>query len=287
MFDYRTDFIIKPGTNVDLSKIDPDFTGAIKTKEEAKKRLKQNLKRINELQELLYAEDKRSILLCFQAMDAAGKDGAIKSIGGAMNPQGHHMVSFKKPSKLELRHDFLWRVHNEAPVIGEVKFFNRSHYEDVLVVRVDNLVPEKVWAKRYDQINHFEEVLADSGTHILKFFLHISKDEQLSRFKDRLDNPGKHWKISESDYTSRAQWDDYKKAYEDALSKCSTDYAPWFVIPSNKKWFRNLALSEILVSYMEDLKMKFPPPTVDADKIRKQYFPDSVGSQNAKNTPKP
>jgi len=188
-----------------------------------------------------------------------------------MNPQGCRVFAFKAPSIEELAHDFLWRISQATPRKGYVSVFNRSHYEDVLVVRVHNLVPKKVWSKRYAQINAFERHLADNGTEILKFYLHIDKDEQLARFKQRLTDPKRHWKISESDFAERQHWKEYQKAYEDALSKCSTDYAPWYIIPSNHKWFRNLAVSQIIVESLGSLDMKLPPPTVDIQVIQKKY----------------
>ncbi len=206
-----------------------------------------------------------------QAIDAGGKDGTIKHVFGAMNPQGCKVKGFKAPTDEELAHDFLWRVHPHAPAKGHVTIFNRSHYEDVLVVRVHNLAPKETWSKRYDLINAFEQGLAAAGTTILKFFLYIDQDEQLERFGDRLADPAKHWKISESDYRDREYFDQYLEAFEDALSKTSTSYAPWFIIPANKKWFRNLAVSQIIVEALEDLNMQFPAPSVDIEAIRKLY----------------
>jgi PPK2 family polyphosphate:nucleotide phosphotransferase len=188
-----------------------------------------------------------------------------------MNPQGCRVHAFRQPSAEEAAHDFLWRAHQAAPARGEVVIFNRSHYEDVLVVRVHNLVPKSVWSCRYERINAFEQGLIEDGTQILKFYLHISKGEQLERFKDRLDDPAKRWKISEADYRERQFWDDYTAAYEDALSRCSTEHAPWFVIPADHKWFRNLAVARILVEHLEGLKMSYPEPTVDLDHIRREY----------------
>src|SRR5208283_1198604 len=189
-----------------------------------------------------------------------------------MNPQGCRVVAFRQPSAEELAHDFLWRAHRAAPATGEVVIFNRSHYEDVLIVRVHKLVPEDVWTRRYDQINAFEKGLVEHHTHILKFYLHISKAEQLERFRNRLDDPSKQWKISEADYQERRFWDDYVSAYEDALSRCSTEHAPWFVIPANHKWFRNLAVARIVVQHLEMLNMKYPKPTVDIEHIRHEYY---------------
>lgn len=269
MGNYVERFRVKPGSKVKLKDIDPDFKDM--EKEVGKKQTENNLKRLGELQELLYAEHKRSLLVCLQAIDAGGKDGTIRNVFGSLNPQGVKVMSFKQPTSQELDHDFMWRAHRDAPGKGEITVFNRSHYEDVLVVRIHDLVPKAVWSARYEQINALEKYLTDNGTHILKFFLCISKEEQLKRFKDRLDEPAKHWKISASDYSERERWGDYMEAFEDMLSKCSTAYAPWFVIPANNKWFRNLAISEILVEYLEGLKMQFPEPSVKIEDIRKQY----------------
>jgi PPK2 family polyphosphate:nucleotide phosphotransferase len=228
-------------------------------------------KRLYELQELLYAEGRHSLLICLQAMDTGGKDGTINRCLGVMNPQGCRVTPFRQPSAEEAAHDFLWRIHRAAPARGEVVIFNRSHYEDVLIVRVHNLVPKSVWSTHYDRINAFEQGLANDDCHILKFYLHISKEEQLKRFKERLDDPTKQWKISEADYTERKLWDDYMAAYEDILSRCSTEYAPWFVIPADHKWFRNLAVARIVVEQLEGLKMSYPKPRVDIEQIRREY----------------
>ena len=262
-------FRIKPATKVKLDRVDPGFTHASET--EAAASLEAEKARLHELQGLLYAEHARSLLICLQGMDTSGKDGTIGHIFGAMNPQGCRVTSFKAPSGEELSHDFLWRIHRAVPAKGEVVIFNRSHYEDVLVARVHKLVSKSTWSRRYEQINAFEEELAAEGTHILKFFLHISKQEQLKRFKARLDDPSKQWKISEADYAERKYWGDYVAAYDDALSRCSTKHAPWFVIPSDHKWFRNLAIARIVVATLEALKMRYPKPTVDLDRIRREY----------------
>ena len=226
---------------------------------------------MRELQELLYADGRRSLLLCLQALDAGGKDGTINHLLGSMNPQGCKVVGFKQPSAEELAHDFLWRIHRVTPARGVVTIFNRSHYEDVLIARVHNLVP-----KRYGRAVTIESMLlrvASSRTTPTSSssYLHISKEEQLKRFKDRLDDPSKQWKISEADYKERTYWDDYTAAYEDALSRCSTEHAPWFIIPADHKWFRNLAVARIVVEYLEGLKMTFPPPVVNLEHIRKEY----------------
>ena len=245
--NYREQFQVQPGSKVKLRDIDPDFTAKHDDKDSAQEHLAKYAEKLRQLQYLLYAEGRHSLLICLQAMDAAGKDGTINHVLGNMNPQGTRVSGFKTPSREEAAHDFLWRIHPRTPGKGEVAIFNRSHYEDVLVVRVHNLVPESVWSKRYDVINEFEKGLAAAGTRILKFFLHISADEQLRRFKQRLDDPARHWKITENDYAERKLWPDYTKAYEDALSATSTKHAPWFVIPANHKWFRNLAVAKMVV----------------------------------------
>ena len=268
---YSKLFKIKPGKKVHLEKIDPDFTAEHTRRKSAVKEVKRLDVKLRQLQYLLYAEGKRSLLICLQALDAAGKDGTINHVLGAMNPQGARVHGFKTPSAEEAAHDFLWRIEQQVPKKGEVVVFNRSQYEDVLVVRVHNLVPKDVWEGRYEHINEFERNLVENGTHILKFFLHISPEEQLLRFKQRLDDPTRHWKISENDYAERAYWKDYQAAYEDVLRLTSTPHAPWFVIPSNNKWFRNLAVARIVTETLESLGMKFPEPTVDIDRVKSQY----------------
>lgn len=258
---------VKAGSKIKLAQWDPDSTGDFTDKKSAAKLMKKNLRRLSELQYLLYAESKRSVLIVLQAMDAGGKDGTIRHVMGPLNPQSCKVISFKAPSQEELAHDFLWRIHQVTPRKGEIRIFNRSHYEDVLIVRVHNLVPRSVWSKRYDQINALEKVLAENDTHILKFYLHISKREQLKRFKARLEDPTKQWKANPTDFEERQYWQKYVRAYEEAITRCSTSYAPWFVIPANKKWFRNLAISEILVEYFSKLKMAFPKPVADLSKI--------------------
>ncbi len=264
-------FKVHAGTKVNLKEVDPSFKDGHESHESAEEETAHFQKRLRELQYLLYAERRHSLLICLQALDTGGKDGTINHVLGAMNPQGCRVAAFRQPSAEELAHDFLWRAHKAAPARGEVVIFNRSHYEDVLVVRVHNLVPEDIWSRRYERINAFEKGLAEHDTHILKFYLHISKEEQLKRFKERLDDPTKHWKISESDYKEREFWGDYVSAYEDALSRCSTEHAPWFIIPANHKWFRNLAIARIVVEHLESLKMKYPEPTVDLKHIRQEY----------------
>jgi PPK2 family polyphosphate:nucleotide phosphotransferase len=262
---------IQPGSKVKLKDFDPAFTGHHKSHKAAQEEIDHYQQKLRELQDLLYAERRHSLLICLQAMDTGGKDGVINHVLGAMNPQGCRVAPFKEPSAEELAHDFLWRAHKAAPARGEVVIFNRSHYEDVLVVRVHNLVPKSVWSARYEQINGFEQEQVAHDTHVLKFFLHISAGEQLKRFKQRLDDPAKHWKISEADYKERPCWDKYIAAYEDAISRTSTAHAPWYVIPANHKWFRNLAVARIVVEHLESLKMKYPAPTVDIEHIRREY----------------
>jgi PPK2 family polyphosphate:nucleotide phosphotransferase len=269
--NYQQKFRVAPGARVALDQIDPAFKDAHKNHKEAAEEIEHCQRRLRELQDLLCAERKQSMLICLQAMDTGGKDGTINHVLGAMNPQGCRVAAFKQPSTEELAHDFLWRVHRQAPARGEVVIFNRSHYEDVLIARVHNLVPPDVWSRRYDQINAFEQGLVLHRTRILKFYLHISKEEQLKRFKKRLDDPARQWKISEADYSERTYWDDYVAAYEDALSRCSEPDAPWFIIPANHKWFRNLAVARIVVEHLEAMAMTYPPPAVDIEQIRREY----------------
>ena len=269
--NYRKKFIIEPGSKVRLAKTDPAFTGKHESRETAVNDTAKQVARMSQLQYLLYADARQSLLIVLQGLDAAGKDGTIRHLFTGLNPQGTSVFQFKQPSKEELAHDFLWRAHKVSPGNGEVVIFNRSHYEDVLVVRVHKLVPRSVWSKRYDLINHFEKMLTDNGTRILKFFLHISPDEQLARFRQRLDDPERRWKISESDYTERELWPSYLEAYEDAIALTSTKSAPWYLIPSNHKWFRDLAISHIVADAIDDMGLKLPPPRVDLAVIRRKY----------------
>jgi PPK2 family polyphosphate:nucleotide phosphotransferase len=269
--DYRKKFIVAPGSKPHLDRIDPGFTGKHESHQAAMPEIAKLVERIDALQYLLYADRSRSLLIVLQGPDASGKDGVIRHLFTGMNPQGTLVFSFKQPSEIELAHDFLWRAHAHAPARGEVVIFNRSHYEDVLIVRVHKLVPLEVWSKRYDLINGFENMLAAHGTKILKFYLHISADEQLTRFAQRLDDPARRWKISESDYSERTLWPKYVKAYEDAITLTSTKTAPWYVVPSNHKWFRNLAISHIVAATLEEMGLKLPPPRVDLAAIRRKY----------------
>jgi PPK2 family polyphosphate:nucleotide phosphotransferase len=271
---------IEPGSTAKFADIDPGFHGKHGSEEEAKAELQSNLGRITDLQRKLYASRNHSLLIVLQGIDAAGKDGTCWHVMSAMDPQGVSVTGFKQPTAEEHDHDFLWRVHPHAPGVGRVAIFNRSHYEDVMVVRVHKLAPEKIWKARYDYINVWEKLLVgETNTTILKFFLYISKEEQLARFKERLDDPARQWKISNSDYTERDLWDDYIVAFEDAVSKCSTHHAPWFVIPSNHKWFRNFAVSEIVADALENMNLETPKPTVDLNEIRRLYHQDAASQK--------
>jgi PPK2 family polyphosphate:nucleotide phosphotransferase len=271
MTDVRSPFCekycVKPGAGVDLSAINPEERGDFAGKKQAKSALKQLREDLVKLQERFYAWDKRSILLVLQAMDTGGKDGTIEHVMQGTNPQGVEVTSFKVPTAEEMAHDYLWRVHKAIPARRMIGIFNRSHYEDVLVVRVHNLVPETVWRKRYDEINAFEKLLTDNGTTILKFYLHISKDEQARRLQARLDDPDKRWKFSKGDLKERLLWDDYQAAYTDALSLCSTEYAPWYVIPANHKWYRNYVIANVLVETLRNLAPQFPEPEEGLDDV--------------------
>jgi PPK2 family polyphosphate:nucleotide phosphotransferase len=269
--NYSKQFRIAPGDKVRLKDFDPNDTDKHESKKSAAPEIEKYQQQMDDLQFRLYAEQKQSLLVCLQSMDAGGKDGVVRHVVSSMSPQSCRVANFKTPTSEELAHDFLWRIESQTPRRGEVVIFNRSHYEDVLIVRVHNLVPKKTWSQRYSQINDFERRLATSRTRILKFFLHISKDEQLRRFEQRLDDPARRWKISEADYAERVYWDDYAKAYEEALQRCSTPEAPWFVIPSNHKWFRNLAISQIIVETLQNLQIKLPKPTVNLADIRRKY----------------
>jgi PPK2 family polyphosphate:nucleotide phosphotransferase len=250
---------VKPGTRVDLSEWDPDGRDTWGgRKKEGREELETLNVRIRDLQELLYAEGKQKLLVVLQAMDTAGKDGVIKWVFRHVNPQGVKVGKFGKPTELELAHDYLWRVHPHAPASGEIAIFNRSHYEELLVVRVHSLVPEERWRRRYDHINAFEKLLADEGTTIRKFFLHISKDEQKSRLESRLAEPEKRWKFNPGDLKERALWPKYMEAYEEVLSRTSTEWAPWYVIPANRKWYRNLVVANVLIETLDRLEMRYP-----------------------------
>src|SRR5215469_11841461 len=249
------DYLVPSDKTIKLSDYDPDYTGRLRSKSHANEILAKHQQRLFELQELLYADASHALLVVLQGLDAGGKDGTIRHIFTGVNPQGCQVTSFKEPTPEELRHDFLWRIHRAVPGRGMIGIFNRSHYEDVLVVRVHGMVPESVWSKRYAQINAFEESLAQNNVRILKFFLHVSNKEQKKRLEERIADPTKNWKISEDDYRERRHWKEYTRAYEDALTKCSTAAAPWFIIPANRKWVRNFAVSLIVVEALEAMKL--------------------------------
>jgi PPK2 family polyphosphate:nucleotide phosphotransferase len=270
--NFREKFIVKPGSKVNLGEIDPGFHYGYESRDVALPETRFFLWKLDQLQYLMYAEKKHSLLIVVQGLDACGKDGVIRHILSGMNPAGCRVVGFKQPSPDELGHDFLWRVHPHLPAKGYVSIFNRSHYEDVLVVRVHEFAQVHMWSKRYDLINDFEKLLkVENNTTVLKFFLYISKEEQLARFKQRLEDPSRQWKISEADYKERECWNRYIGAFEDMLHKTSTTYAPWFVIPANHKWFRDLAVSQIVTRTLEDLDMRLPAPAVDIADIRRRY----------------
>jgi PPK2 family polyphosphate:nucleotide phosphotransferase len=269
--DYRKKFRVDPHAKVKLNKLDPAYAGEHESEDAAKQETEHYLKKLARQQALLYAERKNAVLIVLQAMDAGGKDGTIKHVFTPVNPQGVRVASFKQPTAAEIAHDFLWRVHPHAPGRGEIAIFNRSHYEDVLVTRVHKIIDKANWTDRYQRIRDFEALLVENKTTILKFFLHISKEEQLARFEQRLDDPARNWKISNADYSERELWDDYVDAFEDAIEATSTADAPWYVIPSNHKWFRNLAISQIIADTIEELKLAFPPPSVNLADIRRKY----------------
>lgn len=261
-------YLAKPESEISLSKFSTKDTSGIKSKEDAKELLDKNIEKMIELQDRLYASDKYSLLLIFQAMDAAGKDSTIKHVMSGLNPQGTQVYSFKQPSKEEIDHGFLWRIQKAVPERGRIGIFNRSHYEEVLVVKVHDLlryqqlpselIDEKIWQKRYDHINNFEKYLAENGTVVIKFFLHVSKDEQKERFLTRIDDKTKNWKFSAADVEERKYWDKYQDAYEEAISATSKKSAPWYIIPADKKWFARLLVSEIIVETLKKLDLEYP-----------------------------
>lgn len=257
---------VKPGQPFLLSDISPDDKGSFSEetgKDETKKLLKEQKKRLSDLQNLLYADGSRSLLVVLQALDAGGKDSTIRKVMTGMNPQGVKVTSFKAPTAEELSHDFLWRVHKATPAKGMIGVFNRSHYEDVLVVRVRNIVPKSVWEPRFQHINNFEKLLVDADTTIVKIYLHISKAEQKERFQARLERPEKNWKFNPGDLDDRKLWGDYQKAFEDVFANCSTNYAPWYVVPANRKWYRNVVIAQILINTLEAMPLRYP--TIDYD----------------------
>ena len=259
---------LTPGQAVSINDLPTSGNEFRDDRDKVEKETKKLRKEMIEWQNSLYAEGKQKLLIVFQAMDAGGKDGTIRNVFKGINPQGVRVTSFKKPSTKELSHDYLWRVHRAVPAKGMISIFNRSHYGDVLVVRVDQLAPEEVWKQRYDQINQFEKMLSDTGTVILKFFLHISKEEQKERFQERLDFPEKHWKFDENDLIKRRQWDQYMGAYEDVLNRCTTEWAPWHVIPADQKWYRNLAISQVIVETMRKMNPQYEVVRKDLSQIQ-------------------
>jgi PPK2 family polyphosphate:nucleotide phosphotransferase len=263
----KSKYLVKPGKKLKLSRLDTSQKGDFKDKEDALRAAAKNLEKLKKLQDVLYAEAKHAVLVVFQAMDAGGKDGAVEHVFSGINPQGCQVTSFKAPTDVELAHDYLWRIHAAVPRKGMIGIFNRSHYESVLVERVKDLVPKSTWEKRYHHINEFERLLADEGTVILKFFLHISADEQKERLESRLHDPHKNWKFNAKDLEERRHWDAYLAAYQDALERCSTEEAPWYVVPADHKWFRNWVISDTIVRTLEKLDMKYPPPQPGIEKL--------------------
>jgi PPK2 family polyphosphate:nucleotide phosphotransferase len=255
------------GKKVSLEDYDPAHTGGHTDEQDVQAQLEKDLQRMFALQEVLYAGAQRSILIVVQAMDTGGKDGLIAHVFRGLNPAGVQVTSFKQPTEEELGHDFLWRVHQHVPRRGMIGVFNRSHYEDVLIVRVHQLAPKKAWKKRYERINAFEALLAESGTAILKFFLYISKDEQKRRLEDRLKQPDKYWKFNPDDLKERELWDEYTQAYEAVLGKCNTEYAPWHIVPANHKWYRNYVVTRTIVEAMEAMKLEYPPAAPGLENI--------------------
>jgi len=280
--DFRKKFVVQPHLKFKLGNIDPAYKGTHESHESAVPELARHTVRLAHLQYRLYAEGKRSLLIVLQGFDAAGKDGVIRHVVSGTNPQGVNVACFKQPTHEELAHDFLWRTHNHTPAKGEIMIFNRSHYEDVLIVRVHDIVPKSVWSKRYDRICEFEKLLSQAGTHVIKFYLHISPEEQLTRFKMRLDDPHRNWKIRYSDYTEREFWPAYIAAFEDVMRRTSTTRAPWYVIPSNHKWFRDLAISSILVDTLDEMDLKIPKPSVDLKAIRLQYHSAEIEQEKVR-----
>jgi len=256
-------YLVPPGKPFHIRDAKTKDDGPFKDRAEAELLSANNIKQIRELQDILYAQSKHAILVVLQAMDAGGKDGTIDYIFSGVNPQGCQVTSFKAPTPLEKAHDFLWRIHEAAPAKGMIGIFNRSHYESVLVERVRGLAEESVWKKRYDHINAFEKLLADEGTTIMKFYLHISKKEQAARLQARLDDPHKNWKFNPGDLEERKMWDQYMSAFDDLLERCSTEHAPWYVVPSDRKWFRNYVISDILLKTIQSLDVKYPAPIPD------------------------
>jgi PPK2 family polyphosphate:nucleotide phosphotransferase len=271
---------ITPKNTPDLMKYDAGDTSFFEGgKKEGLLELAKLNKKLDALQELLYAQHEHRVLVILQAMDTGGKDGVVRSVFEGVNPQGVRVVSFKVPSAEEIDHDYLWRVHKQAPGKGEIVIFNRSHYEDVLVVRVHELVPPKTWKKRYRHIREFERMLADEGVTILKFFLHISPEEQKERLLERISDPAKQWKFNPGDLSERARWNDYMRAYQDVLAETSTPWAPWYAIPADRNWYRNLMVSSTLVRTLEKMKMHYPAPVAEIEQYAAQLASEAEQAQ--------
>ena len=264
----KSPYLVHPGKHVRLAHLKTDENGGFSNEGAVAPVLVKHREQLSKLQEMLYAGEQKAVLVVLQGMDTAGKDGTIRHLFSGINPQGCQVSAFKVPTALELRHDFLWRVHREVPPRGMIGIFNRSHYEDVLPPRVHKLISHKVARQRMEAINRFEESLVEADTVILKFFLHLSKEEQTRRLQSRLDDRDKHWKLSEADFKERRFWSEYEAAYEEVLSETSRKHAPWYVIPSDHKWYRNLAISKILVDAIGSLKLAYPQPTLDADSVK-------------------
>ena len=261
-------FRVRPGTDVKLDEWSTsstgDYTGDKQTAPDVLAALNEQLA---DLQQMLYAESAHKVLIVMQGMDTSGKDGTIKHVFRTINPVGVKVANFKRPNDVELAHDYLWRIHEQTPRNGHMVIFNRSHYEDVLVVRVNELTPKQIWERRFEHIRNFEQMLVDEGTTIVKLFLHISKDEQRARLQERIDNPSKHWKFEHGDITERSHWDSYTAAYEQAISETSTKHAPWYVVPADKKWYRNLVVSQLLIDKLDALEMRYPEPEIGIENI--------------------
>jgi PPK2 family polyphosphate:nucleotide phosphotransferase len=265
--DIINKLMVAEGKKINLQKLDPDYDFSINEKK-AEYLLEQNLKkRMSDLQYRLYAERKKALLIVFQGIDTSGKDSTIRHVISAFNPQSCTVKAFKEPTIEDLSHDFLWRIHKSAPAKGEIVIFNRSHYEDIIQPRIHKTIHKSIWSQRYEHINAFEKCLSDSNIKIIKFFLHISKEEQRKRLEERLNDPSKHWKVSERDLEDRKFWSSYTVTYQDIIKRCSNTWAPWYIIPANKKWFRNLAVGLIIVDTIERMKPKFPKPAINLSKI--------------------
>jgi PPK2 family polyphosphate:nucleotide phosphotransferase len=261
-------YLVTPGSKLKLSEFSPDDTGSFSKKDQAVEETQKLIEKLADLQNVLYAESKHAVLVVLQAIDAGGKDGTIRHVFSGINPQGCNVTSFKTPTDLEKAHDFLWRVHAQVPRKGMMGIFNRSHYESVLVERVKNLTPKSVWSQRYEHINAFEKMLSDEGVTILKFFLHISKKEQKHRMMARIDQQSKNWKFNPDDLADRELWDSYMEAYQDAMRRCSTKHAPWYIVPADHKWFRNWLVVDVLVRTLSGLDLKYPAPQQGLERIK-------------------